>query len=192
MQTILAASVVGSLSLSIATGPEDLSAGSASEGLLRRPRPASNRPFWHLIVFVGHYVTALVRAFFAADLKPSLPLACVLPGARVFCRCTKTLTLTAIDSRTADLNCSAAMIGVCNDSTSYEQERYGGCNRARSRGHLSDVPPIELASFRRGALVDGSLVNRIEQSLQIAGVTASGCGFSRPDRKSPYLDCRSR
>ncbi len=155
MQTILSVSVFGSLSSLYCVR----SGGPKAQAPLRRRSRGS--PFRYLIVFVGQYVAALGRTFFGADLQPSLPLACVLPGARVFCRCTKTLALTAIDSRTGDLNRSAAVVSVCNNSTGDEQERNSGCNRARSRGHLSDVPPIMNGSalLRRRALAasDGSL-----------------------------------
>jgi hypothetical protein len=66
---------------------------------------------------VGQYLADLGRTFFAADLKPPLAFAGVLPSAGVFCRCAKTLPFTAIDSRTSDLGRSDTLVGIRNDPT---------------------------------------------------------------------------
>jgi hypothetical protein len=95
----------------------------------------------YLLNFVGQYPAALRRTLFAADLKPALALAGVLPCAGVFRRCTKALPLAAVDAAAPDLNGFGAFASVRNDPTADEQECYGGRDRERLRIHFQIVAP---------------------------------------------------
>src|ERR1700758_3127961 len=94
-----------------------------------------------LILLSGQYVAALGRTLLAADHKPALTLAGVLPSASVFRGCTKTLSLAAVDARTWDLARSSAFVSVRNDPTRNEQERNRGRNRLRLCLHILIVAP---------------------------------------------------
>jgi hypothetical protein len=94
-----------------------------------------------LIIFSGQYVAALGIKLLAADHKPALTLAGVLPSASVFRGCTKTLSLAAVDARTSDINRSSAFVSIRNDPTRNEQERNRGRNRLRLGFKILIVAP---------------------------------------------------